>query len=104
MGHTPGPWAVEDPMGFELSIVQANKPTYEWEFIASLTLPEDGEGFPREVVEANARLIALSPEMLDACVQAAQFILKEVPHGRPGRLSLFYLLEKLIAKAEGKKG
>lgn len=57
-------------MGFELSIVEANKETYQWEFIASLTLPEDGEGFPLETVEANARLIAAAPELLEACKAA----------------------------------
>lgn len=37
--HTPGPWCVEDPMDFELTIVVAGKETHEWRFIASCSLP-----------------------------------------------------------------
>ena len=73
--HTPGPWAVEDPMEWELSIVEAGKPTHEWQFIATVTLPdEDGGAFSREVCEANARLIAAAPRILDALINVQKII------------------------------
>lgn len=66
--HTPGPWAVEDPIGGELSIAEANKPTHEWKFIATVYLREgnDPDEFPHHVSEANARLIAAAPDLLSA--------------------------------------
>jgi hypothetical protein len=55
-------------MGFELTIVEAGKPTYEWRFIASCGLPdEEDNDFTLEEVEANARLIAAAPELYDGC-------------------------------------
>lgn len=71
--HTSGPWTVENPMEFELAIVEAGKETHEWRFIAACPLPaiEDEDDYsPRfttDEVEANARLIAAAPELLAAC-------------------------------------
>lgn len=63
--RTPGPWTVEDPLDFELSIVEASKPSHEWKFIASISMNGEKEGdFPKAVAEANARLIAAAPELL----------------------------------------
>lgn len=66
--HTPGPWCVEDPMDFELTIVEAGKETHEWRFIASCSLPDgdDDQDFTSGEVQANARLIAAAPELLEA--------------------------------------
>jgi hypothetical protein len=57
---TPGPWCVEDPMDFELAIVEAGKQSYEWRFIASCSLPEsdDDQAFTGREVHANAAYIA----------------------------------------------
>jgi hypothetical protein len=66
VSHTPGPWSVEDPFDHELVIVQAGKATHDWQFIA--TIPHGGkpEGdFPKVIAEANARLIAAAPDLLD---------------------------------------
>lgn len=75
--HTPGPWTIEYPMGDDLHvIVQANKPTYEWSFIATITADaEDGrERIPKAVAAANARLIAAAPKMLAALERAERWI------------------------------
>jgi len=94
--HTPGPWAVENPMDFELSIVEANKPTHEWKFIASIpTSPEFD--FPRSTAEANARLIAAAPDLLALCLEMRQWLLPELTK-EPDR-SFFWKLHHAIAKA-----
>lgn len=66
--HTPGPWAVEDPMGpNEYAIVQDGLQPYEWQFIAVVEVGIPSEGLmPRQEARANARLIAAAPEMLVA--------------------------------------
>lgn len=64
--HTPGPWAAEQPMDFEIMIVQGGKEAFEWKTIAGLPFPEDDWDIPRDQVEANATLMAASPDMLSA--------------------------------------
>lgn len=66
--HTPGPWSVEDPIDSDLCIVEANKPVHEWKFIATIYLRQgnDPDEFSHAVSEANARLIAAAPELLEA--------------------------------------
>lgn len=64
--HTQGPWTIEYPMGDDLHvIVQANKPTYEWSFIATITADaEDGrKRISKAEAKANAVLIKASPQM-----------------------------------------
>lgn len=75
--HTPGPWAIEYPMGDDLHvIVQANKPTYEWSFIATITGdPEDGrKRISKAEAKANAMLIKAAPQMLAALERAERWI------------------------------
>lgn len=70
--YTKGPWSVENPMGPEtLSIVaNADKPAYEWCILASVHCDDEEDGetqfpiLPTEA-EANARLIASAPELLE---------------------------------------
>lgn len=71
--HTSGPWCVEDPMDFELTIVEAGKETHEWRFIASCSLPDgdDDQDFTSGEVQANARLIASAPDLLEALQRIA---------------------------------
>lgn len=66
--HTPGPWTVEDPMGPDiLSIVEAGKRSYEWRFIATVSLDDDeDDDIPRREAEANAILLAEAPNLLAA--------------------------------------
>lgn len=68
--HTPGPWAVEDPMGREVGlwIVQQGLETYDWACIAMVTADNDTAGRKITYTEqqANARLIAAAPDLLEA--------------------------------------
>lgn len=78
MAHTPGPWLIEDPLGSDagdsLWIVQegASGEVYDWRNLAVVCSddPEDGEGGGDLITvaerDANARLIAAAPELLDA--------------------------------------
>jgi hypothetical protein len=64
--HTPGPWTVEDPMGPKsLWIVEAGKPTHEWRCIAMVFSddPKDPNPILSDEQQANARLIALAPQL-----------------------------------------
>lgn len=62
--HTLGPWDVETPFdGF--SIVEAGKPTFKWRFIAHVPTEKENDIHFLEA-EANARLIAAAPDLLEA--------------------------------------
>lgn len=95
---TQGPWTVEDPMEHELWIVQANKAAYEWRIIASIPKGDLEDGFPQEVVEANARLIAAAP-----CLLAALKALLDIsPFAKsPLDQQIHEQAESAIAKAGG---
>jgi hypothetical protein len=101
--HTPGPWSVEDPIDHELSIVEAGKPTHEWQFIACVPHGGKSEGdFPRVTAEANARLIAAAPELLEVLRIYAAY--DEYINGVEGDPSTDRLqkAKAAIAKAEGR--
>lgn len=76
--HTPGPWAVEDPMGPDILSIIANgdSPVYEWRHIAQLTLEAPEDRFDPTIVEqeANARLLASAPDLLVALQAAYTYI------------------------------
>lgn len=95
--HTPGPWAVEDPIGGELSIVEASKPTHEWKFIAAIYLRQgnDPDEFPHAVSKANARLIAAAPDLLAALHK----IVSDGDYTAPEEMKR--IARAAIAKAEG---
>jgi hypothetical protein len=63
---TPGPWAIEDPLGPEvLSIVHGGPESYHWRHIAEVPVSgdEDEGEVPASEAEANARLISAAPEL-----------------------------------------
>lgn len=100
VSHTPGPWRVE-PVGRaafrapnedganDLCIIAENGlcPGIVWEYLK--------EG------EANARLIAASPDLLALCKEMREWLRPEIRE-EPGR-SFFWKLVDVINKAEGKK-
>jgi len=80
--HTPGPWTFRGPIVFsDFSCVAS------CDFGASQTVPVSE-------AEANARLIAAAPELLEACRQALFAI--PTTHGA------FQTIAAAIAKAEGR--
>lgn len=103
VSHTPGPWSVEKPLEFELSIVEADKPTHEWKFIANVPIAPEFE-FPQATAEANARLIAAAPDLLAALKAMDEslcngFDTQAARHA--GRMALI-AARAAIAKAEGR--
>lgn len=94
--HTPGPWELKMPKG--------NRPSARisgdgWEDFAKVFTRTTFEGESKlhdcEEGEANARLIAASPELLEA--------LKEIVHITGDRKTVeFDRARAAIAKAEGK--
>jgi len=96
--HTPGPWEIDqdDP----LSITQI-----EWGGIGracdnAMVFNESRRAYraQREIDEANARLMAAAPQLLEAC-KAALEVLKEVSPP----LTVHGMLDYAIAAAEGKQ-
>ena len=65
---TPGPWVLEQPLGpDQYTIVQKGLATYEWQFIATVSVGIPAEGLmPMQEAKANARLIATAPDLLAA--------------------------------------
>ena len=67
--HTPGPWVFRrgpDDAGFEFTLGDTRERTFvEQTFdYAQVLYPDDGDQY--ETAEANARLIAAAPELLEA--------------------------------------
>lgn len=74
--HTPGPWTINyAPNGLPYQIIASDQDDTKpgkvgtkitrW---ASISLPSSTEGM------ANARLIAASPDLLEACIEAIEAI------------------------------
>ena len=75
---TRGDWAIEDPVGHCLTIVQAGKQPYEWAFIAECPWPDEDEHLitSREV-KANAAFIAAARNDTPALCEAVEELAKE---------------------------
>lgn len=85
--HTPGPWSVDEP--HQVWAESAG------EYVA-ITQVEEWETLPRDQVEANARLIAAAPDLLEALKAFANEIVPNNPND-----PLWVNARAAIAKAEG---
>lgn len=63
--HTPGPWQLVRHSVTKTKIELNNHPTHSSCTVATLQ-PEDDNGAAIQMNDANARLIAAAPELLDA--------------------------------------
>lgn len=93
MKHTPGPWIFEEVRGSDDKTLVYRRilnvgNVYKQKGIASTGIDEEAE--------ANARLIAAAPELLEACKAVAN----DTSHAIMGKLQA--QLRIVIAKAEGK--
>jgi hypothetical protein len=94
MKHTPGPWEIVDDI---IETVKA-----PWITVCRICLVGDDGAPPKSesIVEANARVIAAAPELLEACKRMLAHI-----DGVKSDDDLFVcrkLISDAIAKAEGK--
>ena len=101
---TPGPWSVESPFGNDdLAIVaDADREVYDWNILASC-FSSDGDGEPAIPVaemQANARLIAASPDLYEAL----DLLLKTIDPGQwpsDEMVSALHAGTVALAKARG---
>ena len=71
MKHTPGPWAI--PKGFTENVAAGLTPDGGIRFVA---LTAGSKTIPKEESEANARLIAAAPDLLDLLQQQLKYLQK----------------------------
>ena len=85
-GHTPGPWIISQPTGYNDSGAIEQIGT-------GFVIASDIFGKSKEETEANARLMAAAPDLLAAC--------KVALYNLASPESLRHILEDAINKAEG---
>lgn len=93
--HSPGPWDIHDTASLETSIYAANK-------VCTLAKPSGFYRSPAET-EANARLIAAAPELLEALREVSVYLgmlLTETQDIKKNQMLLN--AAAAISKAEGK--
>lgn len=109
--HTPGPWAAKR-VGLQQWWINApfGDPTIGynfWDGLAEVYGSDDWPESGRKVAEANARLIAAAPELLQACEAMIEWDDREEDHAVDfaARMALceraFDLARAAIAKAKG---
>jgi hypothetical protein len=93
--HTPGPWTASDERRGIFEII------HDGDLLAQVwRVRHAGDGdLP---AEANARLIAAAPELLEACREALALISEFELEALDGRDEVPDLLRAAIAKAEGR--
>ena len=89
--HTPGPWAVDGDDALWVNAIGR-----EHEPVICDIVPRDADAFTDED-EANARLMAAAPELLEACRDA---LLVMSAHACPAPKTIAFI-EAAIAKATG---
>lgn len=106
MGHTPGEWKYN---GYDVvtGAIVAEKRTWGYgcdnDFICDLNDGEYHEYSSKEEQDANGRLIAAAPNLLEACVEAEDWLDNHGgdPNTDPGLSDLLKMLQQAIAKAGG---
>lgn len=102
-GHTPGPWTLGAGRRHfaNLSVfAPIGETTFRWR--VALACRDDGEGMPQAEAEANARLIAAAPDLLDAVHRCLNLL--EIVAGPDEAAFIEKATAKVraaIAKAEG---
>ena len=92
--HTPAPWILDD-LGDKWDLITETKNPHGPSWIAEIISGYDGD-------EANAKLIAAAPELLEACKAMAEYISGQWEKDWPNRPNHLRLAENAIKKAEGK--
>lgn len=100
MSHTPGPWEMQQ-QGTDFWVDTPCSPPQNRQDICRMSFRMTDRG----VSEANARLIAAAPELLQALLQCQSWLREyHTQHGSPMDDGLFALDEQVseaIAKATG---
>lgn len=92
--HTPGPWkAVEAPYNPKGWLWVQNGPG------ALLADVHQNKNIPLDARNANARLMAAAPELLEAC--KAVLAVHNLPRGMNERHGVMAMVEAAIAQATG---
>ncbi|MFN7834823.1 MAG: hypothetical protein ACK5NY_03395 [Burkholderiaceae bacterium] len=87
--HTPGPWEIDEPHQVWAESIG--------EYVAITAQIEDHETVPQDQAEANAKLIAAAPDLLEA-LKLIVLADRWCPTGSKAEV----LARAAIAKAEGK--
>ena len=90
--YTPGPWVINYAVSYSINSAKGDK------HIAMVSCYKE-KAYDEIENEANTKLIAAAPELLEACEMTLQFF---VDNNRNGTYQL--LLRRIIAKAKGKTG
>jgi hypothetical protein len=96
---TPGPWEISDKspvliVGYDPRLFPEN------ERVTIAKVDPAGDRMDAEIGEANARLIAAAPEMLELLRRAFEYTYRD--QRQEGADMLTKEIEKVIAKAEGR--
>lgn len=98
--HTPGPWKAVDN-SWEISTVYAADGTVVAECPIAGCVTEESQDDLEPIMEANARLVAASPDLLAACKEFIAWDCDEHPEMDPQRGErLRRQMHAAIAKAE----
>lgn len=102
MKHTPGPWFPS--FHANICIGVQNSPDGFTQMICNSILPDKDEEYEnqREEIEANAKLIAAAPELLEACVESLstiEMLLDEIGKIHPSASISITSIQKAIKKA-----